>query len=252
MELKLRLTRRRVALLALVVGLVTGGVAYATIPDGEGVFTACKLNATGTIRLIDPGLGSTSLLGRCTSLETQLTWNQGGPKGPVGEKGPTGDKGPAGEKGPVGDQGATGKTGPAGDQGPAGGQGPTGDQGPQGQAGDKGPVGDKGPAGDKGPPGDPGPAGAVAGRETVYGDPLTVGQPGVLGTSVALCPLGTKVVGGGYDNLDWQGPPSVLVTQNGNGVNDRRWLVQMMAPSGSNNSSSSFLKVRAFAICLSA
>ena len=111
MELRLRLSRRRVALAALLVGLVTAGVAYAAIPDGNGVFTACKLNATGTIRLIDTSLGSTSLLGRCTSLETQLTWNQGGPKGPLGDKGPTGDKGPIGDKGPAGDPGVTGTSG---------------------------------------------------------------------------------------------------------------------------------------------
>ncbi|MFY9577862.1 MAG: hypothetical protein WAQ33_00920 [Gaiellaceae bacterium] len=51
----------------LIVGAIAGlalagGVAYATIPDGNGLYTACKLNATGTIRLIDPSVGSSSLL----------------------------------------------------------------------------------------------------------------------------------------------------------------------------------------------
>lgn len=40
--------------LAVVAGLaVAGGVAYATIPDGGGVYTACMLMNVGTIRLID-------------------------------------------------------------------------------------------------------------------------------------------------------------------------------------------------------
>ena len=38
--------------------LVAAGVAYATIPDANGVYTACRLKATGTIRLIDPSLGN--------------------------------------------------------------------------------------------------------------------------------------------------------------------------------------------------
>jgi len=170
MELRLRLTRRRVALLALMVGLVTAGVAYATIPDGNGVFTACKLNSTGTIRLIDPAVGSTSLLGRCTSLETQVMWNQGGPKGPIGDKGPTGDKGPQGDPGPMG---------------PAGDPGVTGDKGPQG---DKGTLGDKGPTGDAG-------VAAISGYEIVAANSgvLSHGPQRIFIT----CPAGKRLIGGG-------------------------------------------------------
>jgi hypothetical protein len=113
MELKLRLTRRRVALVALVAGLVTAGVAYATIPDSNGVYTACKLNATGTIRLIDPSLSG--LLGRCNaSLETQINWNQKGQKGDpgaAGAPGAKGDPGAPGEKGEKGDKGDKGDPG---------------------------------------------------------------------------------------------------------------------------------------------
>jgi hypothetical protein len=98
MELRLRVTRRRVALVAVLVGLVTAGVAYATIPDGNGVFTACKLNATGTIRLIDPSLSGP--LGRCsTSLETQIGWNQRGQQGLPGPQGAKGEKGDPGKDG---------------------------------------------------------------------------------------------------------------------------------------------------------
>src|SRR5205823_6088642 len=80
----------------------------------------------GTIRLIDPSLGNTSLLGHCTSLETQVTWSQ---------RGPTGLAGPQGPQGPKGDAGAAGAQGPKGDAGPAGQQGPKGDTGPAGPGG---------------------------------------------------------------------------------------------------------------------
>jgi hypothetical protein len=61
--------------------LAVAGVAYATIPDAAGVYTACRLNGVGTIRLIDPSGPSTSLLSHCTSFETQITWNQKGKNG---------------------------------------------------------------------------------------------------------------------------------------------------------------------------
>jgi hypothetical protein len=74
--------RRRWVVALVVAGLATaGGVAYATIPDSGGVYTACVLNKVGTIRLIDPSLGSSSLLAHCTALETQITWNQRGADG---------------------------------------------------------------------------------------------------------------------------------------------------------------------------
>ena len=61
----------RVILATAAIGLIAGGVAYATIPDGHGVFTGCLLKETGTIRLIDTSLGNSNLLGHCTRLETQ-------------------------------------------------------------------------------------------------------------------------------------------------------------------------------------
>src|SRR5436190_23062229 len=104
--------RRKVVVLAgAVAALAAAGIAYATIPDGNGVYTACKLNATGTIRLIDPSLGNTSLLGHCTSLETQVTWSQRGPTGLAGPQGPKGDAGAAGAQGPKGDAGPAGQQG---------------------------------------------------------------------------------------------------------------------------------------------
>src|SRR5207248_7738716 len=81
--MKLRLGHRaqRVVLVAAVLFVLAAGIAYATIPDGGPVYTACMLKNVGTIRLIDPSLGSSTLLGHCTSLESQLTWNQQGQRG---------------------------------------------------------------------------------------------------------------------------------------------------------------------------
>ena len=76
------MTRKRLVLLVAALALVTaGGIGYAAIPDSNGVFTACRLNGVGTIRLIDPAATpASSLLNHCTNLETQISWNQGGPK----------------------------------------------------------------------------------------------------------------------------------------------------------------------------
>jgi hypothetical protein len=93
-----------IAVTALIIAIT--GVAYATIPDGSsGAYTACVLNRVGTIRIIDPSLGKSSLLGHCTSLEREITWNQTGPtglQGPAGPQGLTGASGPAGATGPTG------------------------------------------------------------------------------------------------------------------------------------------------------
>ena len=70
--------------------LAVAGAAYAAIPDGAGVYTACRLNNVGTIRLIDPSGPSTSLLSHCTSFETKITWNQQGPAGAPGKDGANG------------------------------------------------------------------------------------------------------------------------------------------------------------------
>src|SRR3954452_5274514 len=96
-------TRTRIMLVGTVLALtLVGGIAWATIPSDGGVYTACKLNATGTIRLIDPSLPSTSLLQHCTSIETQIAWNQ---KGQKGDAGPQGLTGPPGAKGTDGTNG---------------------------------------------------------------------------------------------------------------------------------------------------
>ena len=53
--MSIRLTRARVFFaVALGAVLTAGGVAYATIPDANGVLTACMHKSTGALRLIDP------------------------------------------------------------------------------------------------------------------------------------------------------------------------------------------------------
>ena len=47
---------RRLVLVTLTLLALAAGIAYATIPDGGKVYTACMLNGVGTIRLIDPSL----------------------------------------------------------------------------------------------------------------------------------------------------------------------------------------------------
>jgi hypothetical protein len=81
---------RRLAVLAAALFVLAGGIAYATIPDAGQTYTACVLKGVGTIRLIDTSLSGNSLLGRCSSLETQVTWNQKGQAGPAGPAGAAG------------------------------------------------------------------------------------------------------------------------------------------------------------------
>jgi hypothetical protein len=64
------------------------GIAYATIPDGQGVIHSCLKN--GDLRVIDTATQS------CKANEAGLSWNQQGPQGIQGETGPQGPPGPAG------------------------------------------------------------------------------------------------------------------------------------------------------------
>jgi Collagen triple helix repeat (20 copies) len=126
---------RRLSVLCVAGFAVAGGVAYATIPGGGNVYTACLLKNVGTVRLIDPSLPASNVMGHCTSLETQVSWNQNGQPGPAG---------PAGQPGPKGDQGDQGANGAAGTAGAAGAPGPQGDPGPPGPPGSAGAAGKDG------------------------------------------------------------------------------------------------------------
>jgi hypothetical protein len=158
MEIKLRLTRRRVVVLVVLAAVIGAGVAYAAIPDGSKVFTACMLKNVGTIRLIDPSLPTSSPMSHCnSSLETQVSWNQLGQAGAAGKDGTDGLNGTNGAPGTPGQDGADGvsvtsATEPAGTNCATGGskftaaannvtfacngaKGDTGATGPQGPAG---------------------------------------------------------------------------------------------------------------------
>jgi hypothetical protein len=82
-----------IALGGAVALVAAAGIAYAAIPDGQGTIHACMLNATGSVRLIDPSLGAKSLLSHCTPAETAVSWAQQGPPGPIGPAGPQGPPG---------------------------------------------------------------------------------------------------------------------------------------------------------------
>ncbi|HZS25077.1 MAG TPA: hypothetical protein VFA30_08830 [Gaiellaceae bacterium] len=83
-----------VAAVALVA--LGGGIAWAAIPDGGGVIHGCYLKGLGTLRVIDPAKEHCS-----AALEVPLQWNAQGPQGPQGIQGPPGPKGDAGAPGPT-------------------------------------------------------------------------------------------------------------------------------------------------------
>src|SRR5919204_2043068 len=106
-------TMNRKHLLASTVGVlvaaaIAGGVAYATIPGPDNVYSACMLKGTGTIRLIDKSLPASNLMSHCTDKETEISWNQAGQPGPAG---PQGAKGEPGAPGTNGTNGTNGKDG---------------------------------------------------------------------------------------------------------------------------------------------
>lgn len=114
------IARRRWAAvpLAAAVAVISGGVAVAAIPGGDGEIDGCYGNANGSLRVTDAEGGRS-----CKSNESAIAWAEEGRAGPQGEIGPAG---PQGEVGP---------TGPAGADGKDGAEGPPGPQGEQGQPG---------------------------------------------------------------------------------------------------------------------
>jgi hypothetical protein len=82
----------------LTVAALAGGVGYAAIPDaGTRMYHACMLRNVQTIRIIDPALPPSSPLQHCTSLETEITFNQKGEKGDPGAPGQPGQNGKDGQ-----------------------------------------------------------------------------------------------------------------------------------------------------------
>ena len=73
--MNIKLTRRRLALLAAAVTAVVAGVSYAAVPDGDGMIHACFDRQSGQLRIFDP---ETNTPKACGSKETAISWNQQG------------------------------------------------------------------------------------------------------------------------------------------------------------------------------
>jgi hypothetical protein len=82
--------------------LIVAGIGYAAIPSPDGVIYGCYSNAKGIFRIAEPGT--------CTAQETQISWNQKGPQGPIGSTGPQGPQGPPGPQGAQGPAGIGART----------------------------------------------------------------------------------------------------------------------------------------------
>jgi hypothetical protein len=72
---KRRWLRAGVVGLVLASGLavVTGALAFASIPDANGVFHGCVLTSTGALRIIDTGKDQS-----CKASETAVSWDKAG------------------------------------------------------------------------------------------------------------------------------------------------------------------------------
>ena len=96
---------------ALAATALTGGIAWAAIPDHEGLIHGCYTKLGGVLRVIDTAKGQKCL----THLEAPITWNEQGPRGEPGPVGADGARGPQGEPGPAGPQGEPGESTGLGD-----------------------------------------------------------------------------------------------------------------------------------------
>lgn len=176
-----KLTRSgNILAIGLIGVLAAVGVGYAAIPDGAGKLTGCYLSGSGQLRLIDVEATPAQT---CRTNETQVSWNQQGPKG---------------------------------EQGIQGIQGVQGDQGIPGVKGDQGVKGDTGPQGPKGDTGAPGPN--TLGRKHVVGETKAFAPGGQFTTVVASCPAGEIATGGGFNaGSTVSGDPGFTVQASGPG-----------------------------------
>jgi hypothetical protein len=82
-----RVPGRRVAVaVVVVVAIAVGGIAYASIPDANGVIHGCYNTDTGALRVF----GKSKDFQQCNAGEKALDWSQTGPTGATGATGPTG------------------------------------------------------------------------------------------------------------------------------------------------------------------
>lgn len=109
---RLRQSNRRTLVLLTMAVLLTGVIAFASIPGSDGVIHGCYKKSGGTLRVID------TTIAQCDSrAEIPIDWNQIGPEGPQGPVGPVGLQGIEGPQGATGATGETGATGPTGASG---------------------------------------------------------------------------------------------------------------------------------------
>ena len=109
-----------IVLAGAVAALAVGSLAFAAIPDVNGVIHGCYDKQSGLMRVTDT---DTNKPKACTTSESALDWNKQGVQGIQGVPGPQGSVGPVG---PAGPQGPTGPAGPKGDKGDQGDPGPAG------------------------------------------------------------------------------------------------------------------------------
>src|SRR5512132_1576641 len=87
-----RFRRVALAVIAVAVVAIAGGVTYAVAEIGSGgVINGCYKSQNGQLRLIDPASDN------CLPSETAISWGQTGTQGPPGPPGPKGDKGDPGQ-----------------------------------------------------------------------------------------------------------------------------------------------------------
>jgi hypothetical protein len=233
----------------VVAAVLTGGVAWATIPGPGGVVDGCYQNSDGQLRVID---GATQT---CRASETAITWNklgQPGPKGATGDQGPQGPQGPPGRDGTDGHDGVSVTTAAesTGANCAAGGVQLTAVNGVSyvcnGRDGRDGVDGKDGTNGSPGPPGPPGSDG-VSGYEIVRGASTAV--PGLQRkTLLVSCPSGKRVLSGGflgtgplpYISAPWDPDFSIPI---GSGSQGGGWVIEVL----NTNFSTDF--IRAYAVC---
>ena len=104
-----RIRRVALAITAVAIVAIAGGVTYAVADiGGGGVINGCYKSQNGQLRLIDPATDS------CHPSEKPISWSQTGPQGPPGHRDPQVRQGPAGAQGPAGPDGTRWTDGPEG------------------------------------------------------------------------------------------------------------------------------------------
>src|SRR5687767_6123232 len=87
-----QISRRTVVVAASALVICTV-IAFASVPDANGVIHGCYHKSSGVLRVIDNSSA------QCNNNETPIQWNQAGPQGAPGPQGPEGPQGPAGPGG---------------------------------------------------------------------------------------------------------------------------------------------------------